>query len=180
MFIKFEGKMNVAQVIPNISNIVSAVLNKVELPEDTGIQIENLNLSVIMNTPNGAFYATVPRVVDGEETSEILTVVAKLDEEGNIQWEQDNEEESLVDDKTLHEAAGKEYHYGQVESPYADNDLEEVHVISVGEGEENVSSKVFRIIETGKGLVRYYKGGKLIAETEMLPEFLEEFEKLEN
>lgn len=175
MFIKFNGEMSIEQLIPNLMEVVGTVSEKVKFPKGTKLLLQDVTIKVVMDVNGEHLYATVDREVNGETATEMLAFELKLGNDGNIIKSLDNEEASFYDDKTIAKALGKDYIYTTIETAFSEDQLELLDEFKFDEGNEELKVCVYRIKESGKGLVQYYKGGKLVGETTMLEEFIPEY-----
>lgn len=163
MRLAFKGKCTTRQLSRHINKLVSDVIERAELNPEIEVILENPELNIIFKNGEDEAYLTVPREVNGQEVMEIFTVAVPLDEKGKIKASVDNEEESLVDEKTLAEANGLEYEYKEIVSEYADDSLELLEVFG-GETEDDAKSVRYKVKGTNLEVLQFFKGDKLVAE----------------
>lgn len=176
MQIYMQGQANPKLMYENTTRVVADLLERLGVPGDTKMVIEDLSFKVAFEINGQLQYASITRKINGEEVPEIFQVAVKLDGEGSIVYVGDNEDESFYDGYTLAQAVGQEYEYEGIESLYDNEDLE---VISYLESSEDDDKKVMAVTYKIKGdddfsLIRYYKGEKIVAEKLVSNEINEE------
>lgn len=176
MQIYMQGQADPKLMYENTTKVVANLLERLEVPEDTKLFIEDLSFKVSFEINGQLQYASITRDINGEKVPEIFQVAVKLDPEGRIVYVGDNEDESFYDGYTLAQAVGQEYEYEGIESLYPNEDLE---VISYLESSEDDEKKVMAVTYKIKGdddfsLIRYYKGEKIVAEKLVSNEINEE------
>lgn len=170
MKLVFKGKCSANQLSKRITEVVADIVARTGITEDAKIIIENAELNVIFKVGNEESYLTVPREINGQEVQDIFTVTVPLTEKGTIKATLDNEEESLVDDKTLAEANGIEYEYSEIESDYEESELIYIDTF----GDDVAKSVRYSIVGTELELIRFYKGEKLVGEQIVDPALMDE------
>ena len=103
------------------------------------------------------------------ECDDFQMILADNDNEA-LEIALDNEEESLVDDKTLAEANGIEYEYSEIESDYEESELIYIDTF----GDDVAKSVRYSIVGTELELIRFYKGEKLVGEQIVDPALMDE------
>lgn len=151
--------MSVSKVSKTIKEVVSTILDRVELPQDTKYKVKDFKCDIVFT-------------IDGEEqlitvnhngAMEVFTVAIGLDKKGNIDISKDNEKNTFVDKYVRHELLGESLSYEVIESSYADEDL----TLIDSQEADGVKECIYEIKGSTNTLIRYYKDGNLHGEVEM-------------
>lgn len=155
MKIILDGKTTITKLPKLLKEIIKEVQNKVGV-EKAPVKIEKAEIVATFKVNGEPQYVTVVH----DDLPELFTVAVKLDDNGNIEKSVDNEKETFLDDYSRAVAKGELTNYEEIQPSFKDEELEEIRTNDGGD----IKESLFRHIETGNTVVRYYKNDKLVGE----------------
>ena len=167
MRIETVGTVSLSKVNTVIKDVVKDVIERAELPKDVKFKVRDLSCQIAFMIDGQEQALTVNH--DGIQ--EIFTVKTALDKKGNIEKAVNNSKASFLDNYTRASIKGEEIDYSntpEIVSPYGENELELLSILSV----EDKAEKVYRHLTKNIYVLRYYIGNKLVGEleTNQIPE----------